>query len=75
MYIVCDIKYLEILIYIFKVHLCRFYFVHRATMAQNGVFNGLMYILLLNMSAHITRELGMAPGGEFRRAMAEVFIN
>lgn len=44
----------------------------RATMAQNGVFNGLMYILLLNMSAHITRELGMAPGGEFRRAMAEV---
>lgn len=43
-------------------------------MAQNGVFNGLMYILLLNMSAHITRELGMAPGGEFRRAMAEVWI-
>ncbi|CAH0627028.1 unnamed protein product [Chrysodeixis includens] len=43
----------------------------RATMAQNGVFNGLMYILLLNTSAHITRELGMAPGGEFRRAMAE----
>ncbi|XP_049866538.1 traB domain-containing protein-like isoform X2 [Pectinophora gossypiella] len=43
----------------------------RATMQQNGVFNGLMYILLLNMSAHITRELGMAPGGEFRRAMAE----
>ncbi|KAG7299725.1 hypothetical protein JYU34_016724 [Plutella xylostella] len=43
----------------------------RSTMAQNGVFNGLMYILLLNMSAHITRELGMAPGGEFRRAMTE----
>ncbi|OWR46141.1 traB domain-containing protein-like [Danaus plexippus] len=43
----------------------------RTTMAENGVFNGLMYILLLNMSAHITRELGMAPGGEFRRAMAE----
>ncbi|KAI5645311.1 traB family domain-containing protein [Phthorimaea operculella] len=43
----------------------------RATMQQNGVFNGLMYILLLNMSAHITKELGMAPGGEFRRAMAE----
>lgn len=34
--------------------------------------NGLMYILLLNMSAHFTRELGMAPGGEFRRAMTEV---
>ena len=43
-------------------------------MAQNGVFNGLMYILLLNMTAHITRELGMAPGGEFRRAMAEVLL-
>ncbi|XP_041976747.1 traB domain-containing protein-like isoform X1 [Aricia agestis] len=43
----------------------------RATIAQNGLFNGLMYILLLDMSAHITRELGMAPGGEFRRAMAE----
>ncbi|KOB79402.1 TraB domain-containing protein, partial [Operophtera brumata] len=43
----------------------------RATIKQNGMINGLMYILLLNMSAHFTRELGMAPGGEFRRAMAE----
>lgn len=30
-----------------------------------------MYILLLNMSAHITKELGMAPGGEFRAAYKE----
>ena len=44
-----------------------------ATMKENGVFQGLMYILLLNMSAKLTRELGMAPGGEFRRALAEVF--
>ena len=26
-----------------------------------------MYLLLLSMSAHLTKELGMAPGGEFRR--------
>lgn len=38
----------------------------------NGVYNGLMYILLLNMSAHITKEIGMAPGGEFRVAYKEV---
>ena len=31
-----------------------------------------MYLLLLSMSAHLTRELGMAPGGEFRRACREV---
>lgn len=42
------------------------------TIKQNGVFNGLMYILLLSMSAHLTKELGMAPGGEFRRAFTEV---
>lgn len=42
------------------------------TIKQNGVFNGIMYILLLNMSAHLTKELGMAPGGEFRRAFIEV---
>ncbi|XP_012288537.1 traB domain-containing protein isoform X2 [Orussus abietinus] len=38
---------------------------------QNGAFNGLMYILLLNMSARLTKELGMAPGGEFRTAFVE----
>ena len=31
-----------------------------------------MYLLLLSMSAHLTKELGMAPGGEFRRAFREV---
>lgn len=45
------------------------------TIKQNGVFNGLMYILLLSMSAHLTKELGMAPGGEFRRAFVEVSKN
>ncbi|EDS25988.1 TraB [Culex quinquefasciatus] len=38
---------------------------------SNGAINGLFYILLLNMSAKITKKLGMAPGGEFRRAVNE----
>lgn len=41
------------------------------TIKQNGVVQGIMYILLLSMSAHLTRQLGMAPGGEFRRAVQE----
>ncbi|XP_054273412.1 traB domain-containing protein isoform X2 [Macrosteles quadrilineatus] len=43
-----------------------------ATVKENGVFHGLMYTLFLNLSAQLTKELGMAPGGEFRRALAEV---
>lgn len=43
-----------------------------STIRSNGVYNGIMYILLLNMSAHLTREVGMAPGGEFRVAFREV---
>lgn len=47
-----------------------------ATIKANGVYNGIMYLLLLNMSAHLTKEIGMAPGGEFRVAYKEVcFIN
>ncbi|XP_047678685.1 traB domain-containing protein isoform X2 [Tachysurus fulvidraco] len=38
---------------------------------QNGVMSGLMQILLLKVSAHITEQLGMAPGGEFREAYKE----
>ncbi|XP_067936281.1 traB domain-containing protein-like [Watersipora subatra] len=38
---------------------------------KNGVVSGLMQILLLNLSAKITESLGMAPGGEFRRAFEE----
>ena len=44
----------------------------RAAIRQHGVVTGLMSTLLLVMSAHITKELGMAPGGEFRAAVAEV---
>lgn len=43
----------------------------RSVIRANGFFNGMFYILLLNMSAKLTKELGMAPGGEFRTAMKE----
>jgi pheromone shutdown protein TraB len=43
----------------------------RSVIKTNGFFNGMFYILLLNMSAKLTKELGMAPGGEFRTAMKE----
>lgn len=43
----------------------------RNVIKTNGFFNGIFYILLLNMSAKLTKELGMAPGGEFRTAMKE----
>lgn len=39
---------------------------------SNGLVNGLFYILMLNMSAKLTKDLGMAPGGEFRRAVEEM---
>ncbi|XP_039297255.1 traB domain-containing protein isoform X2 [Nilaparvata lugens] len=39
---------------------------------DHGVFQGLMNILILNLTAQLTKDLGVAPGGEFRRALAEV---
>ncbi|XP_068719096.1 traB domain-containing protein-like isoform X2 [Montipora capricornis] len=38
---------------------------------QSGVVGGVMQVLLLSVSAHITKQLGMAPGGEFRAAYRE----
>ncbi|XP_039267123.2 traB domain-containing protein-like [Styela clava] len=38
---------------------------------RKGLVSGLMTFLLLHMSAHITKQLGMAPGGEFRAAYQE----
>ncbi|VDO34874.1 unnamed protein product [Haemonchus placei] len=38
------------------------------TIKQSGIVQGILHVLLLSMSAHITRELSMAPGGEFRAA-------
>ncbi|XP_054751859.2 traB domain-containing protein-like [Lytechinus pictus] len=43
----------------------------RQSIKQSGVVGGIMQALLLNLSAHLTKELGMAPGGEFRRAVRE----
>ncbi len=39
---------------------------------QSGFLQGVMHLLLLSMSAHITKQLGMAPGGEFRAAFHAV---
>ncbi len=41
------------------------------TMRAYGTVHGAMYLLLVSLSAKLTRELGMAPGGEFRAAMDE----
>lgn len=41
------------------------------TIRSNGLYNGLIYLLVLNMSAYLTKEIGMAPGGEFRVAFKE----
>lgn len=41
-------------------------------MASRNILNGLFHILMLNMSAKLTNDLGMAPGGEFRRAVEEM---
>ncbi|KAK7102452.1 traB domain-containing protein-like [Littorina saxatilis] len=43
----------------------------RMAVKQSGVVQGIMHLLLLSMSAHLTKQLGMAPGGEFRRAFQE----
>ncbi|XP_066284585.1 traB domain-containing protein-like isoform X2 [Branchiostoma lanceolatum] len=43
----------------------------KAAIKQSGLVTGLMQILLLHMSAHITEQLGMAPGGEFRTAFRQ----
>nr|SVE75930.1 EOG090X0AQH [Daphnia hispanica] len=43
----------------------------RSTFKQYGAVQGALYLLFLSTSAHLTRQLGMAPGGEFRRAYHE----
>ena len=43
----------------------------RNNMQKMGFVQGVMYSLLLSLSAQLTRELGMAPGGEFRAAFSE----
>lgn len=43
----------------------------REIIQEHGFSGGMFYISFLNMSANITRQLGVAPGGECRRAVAE----
>ncbi|KAK2145932.1 hypothetical protein LSH36_646g01023 [Paralvinella palmiformis] len=43
----------------------------RSLVRQAGMIQGVVHILLLSLSAHLTEQLGMAPGGEFRRALQE----
>ncbi|CAL8108596.1 unnamed protein product [Orchesella dallaii] len=43
----------------------------RLALANSGTVQGTLHLLLLSMSAQLTRKLGMAPGGEFRAAMRE----
>lgn len=40
---------------------------------EAGVFQGIIYVLLLKLSANLTKNHGIAPGGEFRRALKEVW--
>ncbi|BES96485.1 TraB family [Nesidiocoris tenuis] len=40
-------------------------------MKEEGTLQGMLTIMLLHVSAKLTRDLGMAPGGEFRRAFKE----
>lgn len=41
----------------------------RMIIKSNGTVPGLLHVILLWLSAHITKQLGMAPGGEFRAAV------
>ncbi|CAF1341497.1 unnamed protein product [Rotaria sp. Silwood1] len=43
----------------------------RTIIKANGVIHGIIHVLLLSMTAHLTKQLGMAPGGEFRAAFRE----
>lgn len=40
-------------------------------MKESGFVQGLLHCMLLSISANITKQLGMAPGGEFRTAFKE----
>ncbi|XP_050537326.1 traB domain-containing protein [Daktulosphaira vitifoliae] len=43
----------------------------RGSIKKLGLTQGIFYQLMLNISANISRDLGMIPGGEFRRAVQE----
>ncbi|XP_024885843.1 traB domain-containing protein isoform X4 [Temnothorax curvispinosus] len=41
------------------------------TIRKEGLYDGLIHILLLRMAAHVAKQLRMPPGGEFRTAFKE----
>lgn len=43
----------------------------RSAIRQRGLANGLLFTLLIKMSADLTENLGLAPGSEFRAAWNE----
>jgi hypothetical protein len=53
----------------FKLHIYHLNYLNQDFDLFN--FQGTMYLFLLYFSARLTKELGMAPGGEFRRAFLE----
>jgi len=46
----------------------------KGSIKKLGLTQGIFYQLMINISANISRDLGMVPGGEFRRAVVEVPI-
>jgi len=46
----------------------------KGSIKKLGLTQGIFYQLMINISANISRDLGMIPGGEFRRAVVEVLI-
>jgi hypothetical protein len=44
------------------------------TIKENGFNKGLIFLLSFKLVANLTKALGLAPGGEFRRALKEVKI-
>lgn len=53
-----------------------FYFTEglRESIKKLGLTQGIFYQLMINVSANISHNLGMVPGGEFRRAVLEVLF-
>jgi len=47
----------------------------KGSIKKLGFTQGIFYQLMINISANISRDLGMIPGGEFRRAVVEVIIS
>lgn len=47
----------------------------KGSIKKLGFTQGIFYQLMINISANISRDLGMIPGGEFRRAVVEVICH